>query len=127
MRLRVVHDDGNGYIGHVVTHLSIRNEGIDTKLPQTQTMFPPAFELIECHDLFNILNAELNGLARISDTNYLYLLGSISFKGRARCASSNRLILDCRSRKEYDESHVISANHMQRVSLLRDGTIERIC
>jgi hypothetical protein len=38
-------------------------------------MFPPPFELIECIDLFNILNAEINGLARISDTNYLYLLG----------------------------------------------------
>ncbi|CAF1239582.1 unnamed protein product [Rotaria sordida] len=58
-------------------------------------MFPPPFELIECIDLFNILNAEINGLARISDINYLYLL-------------------DCRSRKEYDESHIISANHIQR-------------
>ncbi|CAF3415227.1 unnamed protein product [Rotaria socialis] len=58
-------------------------------------MFPPPFELIECIDLFNILNAEINGLARISDTNYLYLL-------------------DCRSRKEYDESHIISANHIRR-------------
>lgn len=38
-------------------------------------MFPPAFELIECIDLFNILNAEIHGLARISDANYLYLLG----------------------------------------------------
>lgn len=60
-------------------------------------MFPPPFELIECIDLFNILNAEINGLARISDTNYLYLL-------------------DCRSRKEYDESHIISANHIRRDS-----------
>ncbi|UJR29216.1 hypothetical protein I4U23_010430 [Adineta vaga] len=58
-------------------------------------MFPPPYELIECINLFNILNAEINGLARISDTNYLYLL-------------------DCRSRKEYDESHVISATHIQR-------------
>ncbi|CAF1108289.1 unnamed protein product [Adineta ricciae] len=58
-------------------------------------MFPPPYELIECIDLFNILNAEINGLARISDTNYLYLL-------------------DCRSRKEYDESHVISATHIRR-------------
>ncbi|CAF1266757.1 unnamed protein product [Adineta ricciae] len=57
-------------------------------------MFPPPYELIECIDLFNILNAEINGLARISDTNYLYLL-------------------DCRSRKEYDESHVISATHIR--------------
>ncbi len=38
-------------------------------------MFPPPFELLECIDLFNILNAEIDGLARISDTNYLYLLG----------------------------------------------------
>ena len=42
-------------------------------------MFPPPFELIECIDLFNILNAEINGLARISDINYLYLLGSYLF------------------------------------------------
>ncbi len=42
-------------------------------------MFPPPFELLECIDLFNILNAEINGLARISDTNYLYLLGLVFF------------------------------------------------
>ncbi|CAF1503183.1 unnamed protein product [Adineta steineri] len=58
-------------------------------------MFPPPYELIECIDLFNIINSEINGLARISDTNFLYLL-------------------DCRSRKEYDESHVISATHIRR-------------
>ncbi len=45
------------------------------KTSEERTMFPPPFELIECIDLYNILNAEIHGLARISDTNYLYLLG----------------------------------------------------
>jgi len=75
-------------------------------------MFPPPFELIECIDLFNILNADINGLARISDTNYLYLLGLFAFKN----ILSIVFILDCRSRKEYDESHIISATHIRRVS-----------
>jgi hypothetical protein len=39
------------------------------------TMFPPTFEFIECVDLFNVLNAELHGVPRLSDRNYLYLLG----------------------------------------------------
>jgi hypothetical protein len=38
-------------------------------------MFPPTFEFIECVDLFNVLNAELHGVPRLSDRNYLYLLG----------------------------------------------------
>ena len=82
-------------------------------------MFPPPFELLECIDLFNILNAEINGLARISDTNYLYLLGLFLF---SVTVFLNNLIktLDCRSRKEYDESHIISANHIQRVSSFKN-------
>jgi len=71
-------------------------------------MFPPPFELIECIDLFNIINSEINGLARVSDTNYLYLL-------------------DCRSRKEYDESHIISANHIRRVSTKKRTRFYLIC
>ncbi|UJR18536.1 hypothetical protein I4U23_005443 [Adineta vaga] len=58
-------------------------------------MFPPLFELINCNDLYNLLNAEINGLARISDRNYLYLL-------------------DCRSEKDYNESHIITAEHIKR-------------
>lgn len=45
-------------------------------------MFPPTLELIECNDLYNVLNAEIDGLARISDTNYLYLLGRFPFDRR---------------------------------------------
>ncbi|CAF1448170.1 unnamed protein product [Adineta ricciae] len=60
-------------------------------------MFPPLFELIDCHDLYNLLNAEINGLARISDRNYLYLI-------------------DCRSKKDYNESHLITAEHLKRNS-----------
>ncbi len=35
-------------------------------------------------------------------------------------------MLDCRSRKEFDESHIISANHIRRVSLLENYLIEVI-
>ncbi len=79
-------------------------------------MFPPPFELIECIDLFNILNAEISGLARISDTNYLYLIGLSFFENSFSIISLKLCLLDCRSRKEYDESHIISANHIRRVS-----------
>ena len=33
----------------------------------------------------------------------------------------NGCLLDCRSRKEYDESHIISARHMRRVSSFQHG------
>jgi hypothetical protein len=79
-------------------------------------MFPPPFELLECIDLFNILNAEINGLARISDTNYLYLLGLLFCFINLFSTILLKFFLDCRSRKEYDESHIISANLIRRVS-----------
>ncbi|CAF0885581.1 unnamed protein product [Didymodactylos carnosus] len=57
-------------------------------------MFPPPTQLLECGQLFNLLNAE-NFLPRLSDPNYLYLI-------------------DCRPRKDYEESHVITAHHLKR-------------
>ena len=38
-----------------------------------------------------------------------------------------RFLLDCRSRKEYDESHIISANLVRRVSYFKNYPIEVIC
>lgn len=90
-------------------------------------MFPPTFQLIESIDLFNILNAEINGLARISDPNYLYLLGlSDVFVWMRHFARKldPRSFSDCRSRKDYDESHIISARLIQRVSFSLKMIIE---
>ena len=68
---RVVHRDGNNNVLQRRIIVRIQHK--------KRIMFPPPYELIECIDLFNILNAEINGLARISDTNYLYLLGLYYF------------------------------------------------
>ena len=68
-------------IGLVITVNSCSDENQELIVVENKkkTMFPPAFDFIECIDLFNILNAEISGQARISDANYLYLLGLYSF------------------------------------------------
>ncbi len=45
-------------------------------------MFGPLVELIECQDLYNVLNEGIE-MAKINDLHYLYLLGSQVF-----CAES---------------------------------------
>ncbi|RNA45219.1 serine threonine tyrosine-interacting 1 [Brachionus plicatilis] len=57
-------------------------------------MFGPNIELIECQELYNLLNEGIE-FARLSDPNYLYLI-------------------DCRERSDYNEGHIICAKHMKK-------------
>lgn len=59
-------------------------------------MFGPLIELFDCQALYNVLN-EGADYARLSDPYYLYLI-------------------DCRPRNDYNESHIICAKLMKKVS-----------
>jgi hypothetical protein len=78
-------------------------------------------EMIGCQSLYNLLNEGIE-FAKIGDPYYLYLLGYLSFSYKLKniiyhitflCISI--LQLDCRSREEYNESHILCAKNIKQV------------
>jgi hypothetical protein len=85
----------------------------------TAAMFEAPYVFIDCSSLYNVLNESFE-CAKISDPFYLYLLGKR--ETRKICPNEQSSILsvlvvaqkDCRSKSEYNESHIVSAKHMKK-------------
>jgi hypothetical protein len=80
-------------------------------------MFGPLIEFIECQSLYNTLN-ELIDYAKISDQFYLYLLGELINIPTIKFLvnfSIKKFSIDCRSRSDYNESHILSAKSVKTV------------